>query len=328
MSFYEPLLQSPLWQAFQEKSGKRCLREGDTLLVIETLPVVGEYLYVPRWPNQNQISKIKFQKSEIESLAAGSQAGWVRVEPENEDLLHELKQTFGTSRVVPAPHDVQPREILVLDIARSEETLLLAMKSKTRYNVRLAEKHGVTVRFSRAPEDLEAFTSLIYATTNRKAIAPHPKEYYGNFLATLPEEMCTLALAEYEGKVIAASLLVFYNGTAYYLHGGSADAKRELMAPFLLHFKSMAEAKRRGCSHYDFGGVSTQPATDDRRPTTSSWAGITRFKQGFDPKAETLLFPGTYDIILSPDRYRWYRYLQHLSRLRRFARNCISRFSV
>jgi lipid II:glycine glycyltransferase (peptidoglycan interpeptide bridge formation enzyme) len=126
--------------------------------------------------------------------------------------------------------------------------------------------------------------------------------------------MCALALAEHAGEVIAAALLVFFEGTAYYLHGGSADTKRELMAPFLLHFKAMEEAKQRGCTRYDFGGVRMLSKRD---AGDTDWDGITRFKQGFAPKAETLVFPGTYDIILSPTRYALYRQSRRLRGIRR-----------
>lgn len=254
-------------------------------------------------------------------MAGQCRACWIRVEPQTEEVLQILRTTFGADRIVAAPRDTNPREILMVSLSGDVTTWLDQMKPKTRYNVRLAEKHGVTVRFSRSKEDIERFIELIYATTNRKAIAPHPKDYYRNFFATFPDAMCTLALAEYDGAPIAAALLVFFGETAYYLHGGSADTKRELMAPFLLQFRSMEEAKRRGCMRYDFGGVrvSSKRGADD-----TDWDGITRFKQGFAPKQETLLFPGTYDIVLSPTRYALYRQLHHLTGIRQFFRHILN----
>lgn len=250
-------------------------------------------------------------------MAGQCRACWIRVEPQAEEVLQILRTTFGADRIVATPRDLNPRETLMVSLDGGPSDWLERMKSKTRYNVRLAEKHGVSIRFSRSEEDIERFVELIYATTNRKAIAPHPKEYYRNFFTTLPDEMCTIAIAEHEGQTIAVSLLAFLDGTAYYLHGGSADTKRDLMAPFLLHFKAMEEAKRRGCTRYDFGGVRVR---SKRGIDDTNWDGITRFKQGFAPKTETLLFPGTYDIILSPSRYALYRRLQRLAGLRRYAR--------
>lgn len=319
--FREALLQSTEWQHFQEKNGRLCLRGEFGLGVVETLPIVGKYLYVPRGPILD-ISNIKNQKSKIDAellkAAEETEAGWVRIEPGSEEELEVLKQVFGVGNMVRAPHDAQPREILVMDIVPSETELLSTMKPKTRYNIRLAEKHGVSVRFSREARDMETFIDLIYATTERKAIRPHPKEYYRNFFATFNSERCTLALAEYEGQVLAANLLVFFEGTAYYLHGGSSDEGRHLMAPFFLQWESIREAKRRGMTQYNFGGVKTQPTTHNPQPTTSSWEGITRFKQGFAPATQPIVFPGTYDIIVSPWRYRAYRWLRRAQQLKKY----------
>jgi lipid II:glycine glycyltransferase (peptidoglycan interpeptide bridge formation enzyme) len=93
------------------------------------------------------------------------------------------------------------------------------------------------------------------------------------------------------------------------------------MAPFLLHLKAMEEAKRRGCVRYDFGGVRVRSkhGIDD-----TDWDGITRFKRGFSPEQETLLFPGTYDIILSPTRYALYRVSRRLLSVRKLYRNLLS----
>lgn len=320
------LLQSDEWARLQAVSDHRSFPfagEGFEGMAFQyVLPLLGNYLFIPRGPIAEE-SRIKNQESnirkEILRVAEQCRAHWIRVEPQTEEILNCLKKSFGEANVVSSPRDINPRETFMVSLEGTPDDWLSRMKSKTRYNVRLAEKHGVVIRFSRAAEDIERFIDLIYATTNRKAIAPHPKDYYRNFFTALPEEMCTIALAEHGGQVIAASLLVFFNETASYLHGGSADTKRELMAPFLLHFKVMEEALRRGCTRYDFGGVRIRSKQGD----DSSWDGITRFKQGFDPKAETLLFPGTYDIIVSPVRYAFYRYLQQLAGLRRYIRRLL-----
>lgn len=316
MSFREPLLQSSQWQAFQEKNGKSCFRDEWGLAILETLPLVGRYAYFPRGP-ASTISNFKFQisklKEELLERAQQNKVGWVRVEPASDEEVDELKKTFGTARVVSAPHDVQPREIFVLNIQQDEPELLAAMKSKTRYNIRLAEKHGVTIRFSRSDQDVERFIDLVYTTTKRKTIHPHPKKYYRNFFSVFSETECVLALAEYEGQMLAANLLVFFDGATYYLHGGSSSEGRHLMAPYLLQWESIREAKRQGCNLYDLGGVSI-------KIQRAAWQGITRFKQGFAPETQSIVFPGAYDIVVAPWHYRWYRVLQKLHTIRQVFR--------
>lgn len=324
------LFQSDEWARLQDISGhEACPFSGSGFeghAFVQKLPMLGTYLFLPRGPIVDPTTLASEElKRQLMALAEASGANWIRVEPQADETLQILQLAFGADRVVPAPRDLNPREVLMVSLTEDLGQWLERMKPKARYNVRLAEKHGVTVRFSRTAEDMEAFLDLIYATTNRKAIAPHPKAYYRNFFTALPEEMCVVALAEHEGQPVAAALLVFFEGTAYYLHGGSAHTKRELMAPFLLQFRSMEEAKRRGCLRYDLGGVRIRSKSG---PQDTDWDGITRFKQGFDPKAETLLLPGTYDIILSSRRYALYRHSRRLNRLRRTLRDIVLKASL
>ncbi len=324
------LLQSDEWARLQVAAGHEALPfagvgfEGHAF--VHTLPIFGSYLFVPRGPivDSSRLASEELRDMLSES-ARVSRAGWIRVEPQTEEALGILKQAYGADRVVTAPRDINPRETLMASLDGGPADWLSRMKSKTRYNVRLAEKHGIAVRFSRSAEDREIFLRLITSTANRKAIAPHPKAYYRNFFTALPEEMCVIAIAEYQGVPVATALLVFFEGTAYYLHGGSGDMHRELMAPFFLHFKCMEEAKQRGSARYDFGGVRVRTKKD---LNDTDWDGITRFKQGFAPGAETLVFPGTHDIIVSPVRYALYRQSRQLVRVRRAFRNILSRFSV
>lgn len=323
------LLQSDEWARLQAASGHESFPfsgvgfEGHAFR--QSLPILGDFLFIPRGPvvDMQRLASEELYTTLLD-IAKASGAGWIRIEPVTTEALEILRSAFGPERIVAAPRDINPRETFMISLDGGPADWLGRMKPKTRYNVRLAEKHGITVRFSREVQDVEVFLDLITSTANRKAITPHPKTYYRNFLSTLSDDMCTFAIAEYQGVPVAAALLVFFEGTAYYLHGGSGDAHRELMAPFFLHFKCMEEAKRRGSAQYDFGGVRilTKVNAED-----NDWDGITRFKQGFAPNTETILFPGTYDIIVSPVRYTLYRRSRHIAGMRRIVRNIFSRFS-
>jgi hypothetical protein len=127
------LLQSEEWRKFQESFGRRTFHvehKGFRINIIEhKLPMVGNYFYVPR----GEVSE------KVINLAKKEKAGWVRFDPKDEKSLENLK-------AVKAPHDMQPREIFVIDIAKSEEELLAEMKQKTRYNINLSQKRGVFVK--------------------------------------------------------------------------------------------------------------------------------------------------------------------------------------
>lgn len=304
-------LQTGSWARFQESVGRKSIRtESGAHGFVHALPLVGKYLYAPRWPS------VGTGHEELRALLRSAEqagCGWVRVEPETEALLTGWQQETGI-QIVKAPHDVQPRENLVIDIAASEEDLMMRMKSKVRYNIRLAEKKRVRILAARDQKYQEAFFGLIEATAKRQGILPHPRSYYEQMLAAFPEAELTLYVAEYEGEILAANLVLFFGDTATYLHGGTSDRHREAMAPLLLQWEQIREAKRRGCRWYDFGGVKTGQTTGNEHQTTNAWAGITRFKTGFAPETRTTVYPGCYDIIIDAGKYQLYNRFRSLQR--------------
>ncbi len=330
----DQFLQSKEWAKFQEANGREAAFFDGAFAFVHTLPIVGKYLYFPRYPK----SGIKNLESGMKNLideATRMSVGWVRVEPETEGVLKKMRGIFqnpssilplergGGFSIVKAPHDMQPRENFVIDISKSEEELFAEMKSKTRYNVRLAEKKGVRVFLAKEEKYREIFFKLLEATARRQNIILHPREYYEKMFTVFPETMFALCIAEYEGRALAANLVIFFGDTATYLHGGTSDEYRETMAPLFLQWEQIREAKRRGCKFYDFGGVSTLQ-NSKFKIQNSSWEGITRFKMGFSPNTKPVVYPGCYDIILDGKRYWMYdrlRYLQSgLAILKKFLR--------
>jgi lipid II:glycine glycyltransferase (peptidoglycan interpeptide bridge formation enzyme) len=327
-------LQSDQWLTFQEATGKETFRfscdDFQVNGIIHKLPLVGEYLYTPRWPvwSSQQLTINSQQRSEkLQELieqAKEKKVGWIRIEPQTEGLLEEIKKAISYE-IVKAPHDMQPRENFIIDITKTEEELLAAMKPKVRYNIRLAEKRGVRVFASRELKYQDAFFTLIEATAKRQRILPHLREYYEKFFKALPIEMCELWVAEYQGpastredgsstrggNILAANLVIFYGDTVTYLHGGTSDQDRDVMAPVFLQWAQIREAKKRGFSRYDFGGVKT----DNNQQLTNNkndWNGITRFKTGFSPQTVATVYLGSYDIILDTKKYKHYKHLRHL----------------
>jgi len=204
-------------------------------------------------------------------------------------------------------HAVQPKQTLIVDLTKSEETILAEMHPKTRYNIKVAAKHGVTVReaeYGNAhlfSHDVDLFWKLMEETTERDGFRAHPKAYYAKML-----EVCSakkhqglfrarLIFAEYRGEPAATAIMGAYGDTVTYLHGASVARLRNVMAPFLLHWTMMTEAKRQGYRNYDFWGIA--PTDDPKHP----WAGITRFKTGFGGRKTAYL--GAWDL---PGRGFWY----------------------
>lgn len=328
-------LQSNEWQKFQESVGRKTFNvfgENFWANIIEhNLPMVGKYFYLPRGPiisknTKNKIRNIKLL--ELVDLAKREKAGWIRIEPENNEALDLIKKNIGLISprrtgfsIQKAPHDMQPKETLIMDISKSEEELLQEMKSKTRYNIRLAQKHKVSVQESsnfktqisnkiqnqndkNSKHYINEFLRLNRKMSERQGIVTHEESYYQKMFEILPESMIKLYVAEYENKIIAANIMVFYDDTVTYLHGASDDEYRNVMATYLLQWQAIKDAKAVGCKRYDFNGVKVN------NKKGRSWEGITKFKLGFSPNTAPIEFPGCYDIIVSPIRYKVYRIIQ------------------
>ena len=306
-------LQSRQWANFQESVGRKTYHlesEDFSASIIEhNLPMVGKYFYCPRGPVMEHGTWNMEQKSGMEELielAKKENVGWIRIEPVTKDVLESIQNNIS-EKIVKAPHDMQPKEVLVIDISKSEKQLLAEMKSKARYNIGVAKKKGVIARSGREQEFVEAFLALTKEMAKRQGIVAHPTEYYRKMIESFPSEMLKIYVAEFEDKIIAANLILFHEKTATYLHGASSDENRNMMAPFLLQWQQILDAKQKGCEKYDFGGVKI---TDNLQQTTNNWEGITKFKTGFSPETKPVIFPGSYDIILNSRRYSVYKGLQ------------------
>jgi lipid II:glycine glycyltransferase (peptidoglycan interpeptide bridge formation enzyme) len=156
------------------------------------------------------------------------------------------------------------------------------MKQKTRYNIRLAEKKGVTVR---AWNNIESFHKMMLVTGDRDRFGIHSLEYYRRAYELFhPTGMCELLVAEYESKPLAA-LMVFGRGRrAWYFYGASTDEERNRMPTYLVQWEAIKWAKAHGCEEYDLWGVPDEDeaileANFEKRHD-GLW-GVYRFKRGF-----------------------------------------------
>jgi lipid II:glycine glycyltransferase (peptidoglycan interpeptide bridge formation enzyme) len=298
-------LQSSEWKNFQASVGRKTFNiSGENFLanIIEhELAIVGKYFYIPRGPIMS--AEAKFDFNELINLAKKNKAGWIRIEPKNEELLEIIKKNIKY-KIQKSPHDVQPKEIFVIDIAKSEEELLAEMKPKKRYNIKLAEKKGLKIFNNNDEKYIKEFLRLTKIMAKRQGINPHAENYYRKMLETIPGDILKLYFAQYQGKIIAANLVIFFDKTCIYLHGASDDNFRNVMAPYLLQWKQICDAKKADCVQYDFGGISTD-----------KWQGITKFKLGFSPKTALTIFPGSYDIIVDNKKYLVYKILQKIKNI-------------
>ena len=291
-------LQSWQWGEFQRVLGRKVLRlawnnEVFVQSIKMNLPRGFAYWYIPR----GQVDDSAF--NELQKMLGQAGTLFLRVDP-----LVELKLADLPFKEVPA---TQPQCTLLLDLSLSAEQLLLGMRPKTRYNVNLAEKKGLTVKLG----VIDNFLRLNKQTTSRDRFISHPDEYYRQLVEVLGGVAVKVWQAEFNGKVLASAIVIYFGDTATYLHGASANEDRNLMAPYLLHWRIIQDAQKRGFKYYDWWGVN--PLEENHPAYKKSWEGITRFKAGFS--GEVMCYPDSFDLIYRPWWYRVYRLSKSLKSL-------------
>jgi lipid II:glycine glycyltransferase (peptidoglycan interpeptide bridge formation enzyme) len=219
----------------------------------------------------------------LDGLARERNAVSTRVEPHAEAGNREWASLLHAAGYSPIYPPSQPRSTWVLDLDKSEDELLKAMKPKTRYNIRLAEKKGVQVT-SGTDADVGTFYEMYQETAARDQFYIHNKETYGSvFRSYWDLHQFELLIARYNDTPIAAVTLVHLGKYVWYLYGASTNQYREVMAPHLLQWNAILWAKQRGAQIYDFRGVPDVPARGQEL------YGVFRFKQGFGGRHVTFL---------------------------------------
>ncbi len=289
------LLQSWHWGELQARFGwtveRLLLGNGEhgvcSLQRTTTLVPGGAVYYVPRGPAVIESARMPLL-DELERRARAGGGVVLRLEPN--DRVGDEWPAFFEGRDYRAGKPIQPQATQLLPIDRDPEALKASFKPKTRYNLNLAERKGVTVK---ASKDVATFARLAGDTARRQGIHLPGLAYYQAAIEIFePADAVRLYLAEHEGDVLGGIMVFRFGKTAYYLFGGSTDLKRELMPNYLLHWQAFLDFRALGCDTYDWWGVPEEPAPDH------PWFGLYRFKTGFG--GETVRYIGLYERVLRP----------------------------
>jgi peptidoglycan pentaglycine glycine transferase (the first glycine) len=307
------LLQSWAWGELKTRFGWQVVRlavgSAGAQVLLRHLPLgLGSIAYVPRGPvaDFHDEAALAALLNKIRRLARSARAICLKIEPNQEDDP-ELYRRLHDLGFRPSPQGVQPRRTIVVDLDAGPEEILARMKQKTRYNVRLAGRRGVTVRPG-TEDDLPAFYDLMAATGQRDGFDIHSRAYYETAHRLLVSAgHGRLLLAEYDGNLLAALVVVAFGDGAIYLYGASSEEERQRMPAYLLQWEAMLWAREHGCRTYDLWGVPDEDeATLEASFTERNdglW-GVYRFKRGFGGRLVRTI--GAWDLVYAPLRYRLY----------------------
>ena len=299
---YPPFTQLWSWGRIQEALGKRVIRvlatnTKKTLLCTWIQERRGPFVY---WfAAQGPVISMDVTTGEVSEFIELSKRFltpcwrtiFYRCEPRWRGVNGFVMATHGLAAPFVRVHSLNPSTSFVVPLTATAEMLFDSFHKKTRYNIRLAERHGVTVRIGN-DKDWSLFLRLMKQTATRNEIRFHSDAYLTTVYHTLTQDGCArLRVAEYQGEALAIQLEVLCGDTVMYLYGASASEHREKMAPFALQWRAIQAAMEEGYRWYDFGGGN--PTDTRSMDYLKSWEGITRFKEQW--ATERLMDSGTFD---------------------------------
>jgi peptidoglycan pentaglycine glycine transferase (the first glycine) len=271
-------------------------------VLIRRLPLGFGLAYVPRGPVGEWLPHLL---PDLKKVCRQRHCLALKIEPDAA-WAPEMADALSSAGFISSPHRVQPQRTLVVDLRGEEEEILARMQQKTRYNIRLASRKGVTVR---PWADVPAFARLMQRTARRDGFGAHVPAYYAlAYELFQPEGACTLLAAEYEKQILGAIMVFRHGERAWYFYGASSDLERQRMPNHALQWEAMRWARQNECTQYDLWGIPDADAEtlEKEFPTRRDglW-GVYRFKRGFGGRLVRTM--GAWDLPLMPSLYRLYR---------------------
>ena len=310
---YADILQSWEWGEVKRRSGwtpRRFLVSDDADRVVGSAQVLGRrpvrgaphLLYAPRGPVVEGFRGDALGALIGEIRGRAGDAFVLKCDPPIEESSPEsaaMTRAGFTIERSAGFGGVQPKAVMVLDLAPDLEKIFGGFRSKWRYNVRLAERKGVEVARA-GREDLPAFYELLAETARRDRFFIRGRTYFEDLFEILePAGMMAMFLARFEGAPIAGAICMGFGARLTYVYGASSNEHRNVMPNHLMQWHMIRWAKEHAYAIYDFRGVSP---VRDGKPVEAHLAGLNRFKDGFG--ARYVEYAGTFDLPLRPLVYR------------------------
>ncbi len=256
--------------------------------------------YLPKsyMPDEDQLEVLK-------SLGKRHGAIFVKIEPNvahpvGNKSAHETIKQFLLNHGATYGRPLFTKHTFKIDLTQTEEELFASLTSKTRYNVRLAIKKGVTIVEDSSERGVETYLEILKETTKRQGFYAHSPDYFRKMWQALGSSgMLRIFHAVYQDQVLATWIMFVFNGVLYYPYGASRSVHRNVMASNLMMWEMIRFGKKVGCQSFDLWGA-LGPDASKKHP----WYGFHRFKAGYG--GELIEFLGTFDVLVDPPMYQIY----------------------
>lgn len=307
-------LQSFEWGEFRKKTGIKVIRRAQTrnkkfidgfTMTLHRIPRTKYFIgYLPKG-NQPTTEML----AELERIGKSEHCIFVQLEPNIK--VPEGWKIPGGFNIQIAARPLFTKYSFVLDITPTEDDLLKNMHSKTRYNIRVAQKHNVKVIENNSEDSFKHYMKLMLETTNRQGFYAHTPKYHENMFESLPKTVAPNTLSYHlfnalykpedsDEQTLTSWVLFIFKDHLYYPYGASSRLYRETMSNNLTAWEAIKFGKQHGLKYFDmWGALGPEPDKND------PWYGFHRFKEGYG--ATLTEFVGSYDLVIRPQAYSLYK---------------------
>ena len=283
-------LQTKEWGEFRKEWGNEIIQTKFGLITVHSFPLtpykIGIFEKGPT-PTQEMFSNLK-------EIGLKNKLIFIKLEPNVEksnSLVNLLSKNAVSGKTLFTSTTFQ------IDLTPSEDELMKSFSSKTRYNIRLAQKHGVKVEINNSDEAFEKYLELTAETNKRQGFYSHTPKYHRLMWKHLKNKIAHLLTATYKNEIISTWILFTYDKFLYYPYGASTDKHKEVMANNLMMWEAIRFGKNKGLSAFDLWG-------------REEGKGFTKFKEGYNPKV--IEFLGSWDLIINKPICYLYRFAEKL----------------
>ena len=308
-------LQSPQYGKMNELLGNKVITEdfdgkGYAQMIVRDAKR-GRYLEVPCGPlidwQDGKLLKKCFDR--IREIARAERCVFVRIRPQLAASPENLKLLEGLG-LKKSPMHLAAEHTVMIDLSKTEEELLASMRRQTRYEVRRADKFGITVTRDNSEELFREFHKVQVATAKRQGFVPPDlktllaeREAFGDKIwiyvarakAEEGEQEGSKAekgeKGEKEGSAIAYGLIISNGLEGDYYEAASTELNRKLPGAYALLWRAMRDLKKEGYKRFNLWGIAPAGQPNHR------YAGVTTFKTGFG--GEVLEYVPAHDLVIS-----------------------------
>jgi lipid II:glycine glycyltransferase (peptidoglycan interpeptide bridge formation enzyme) len=289
-------LQTRAWAEFREKWGNEVTETKYGILTLHRLPLtnykIGMFIKGPM-PTPGMIK-------DLIDLGKKEKLVFIKIEPNYVVKKDEMKcadkekyiKLLKNNGATPGKTLFTPTTFWI-DLTPGEENLMKSFSSKTRYNIRLSQKKGVTAKEDNSDKAFEKYLDLTRETVSRQGFYAHTEKYHRLMWKILKEAgIAHLLTATYQDKIITTWIVFVWKKFLYYPYGASTEKHKEVMANNLMMWEAIKFGKKLGLTTFDLWG-------------REEGKGFTKFKEGYNPKV--IEFLGTWDLVINRPLYAVYK---------------------